>query len=420
MPNRTHSVRMVGFLRIPLLALVQSLAGCGSGSGSEGPPVTVRDSAGIVITENHLTEALEMCLITPQPQVVIGVTDGAEEYQLYRVFDATRLSNGELAVVNQGSSEIRIYDREGAFQRAFGGQGEGPGEFRNVFQIWSLPGDTLWVGDYRPWRFLVFGPEGEWVRTIQPEPMYPNSPSEMGLLDDGRAILGQQVRNRRSPGFHLDWLHLVVHNQEGVLTDSLGVFPHGRWGKTVEDPNSPWLYPFFEPFTRVAVTGDRFAISTTEDPEIRVYDPEGELVRLVRWTSEDRAVRATDIEAEKRRLANNYADLDPATRERMVEPLIHSDRPAADRFPTLSSLQFGTDGLLWVKEYPRPNNPDAGHWITFDTAGRLTGQCDIPQSLTIFEFGRDYLLGEETDDLGVERVVLYGLNWAPPMQAKIP
>jgi hypothetical protein len=355
---------------------------------------------------------VDTCSITPEPQVIIGVTEGPEPYQLYRVFDATRLSNGDLAVVNEGSNEIRVFDSTGVFLRAFGGEGEGPGEFRNAFQIWTLPGDTLWVGDYRPWRFLIFTSEGEWVRTVQPSPMYVNSPREMGLLHSGHAVLGSQESTRSGSGFHPAWLHVVIHDGEGVLIDSLGVFPHGRFGQTVDDPNSVWLYPYFEPFTRVAVTADRFAISTAEYPEIMVHDPQGKLIRIVRWAPGDRTVRDSDVEAEKRRLLDQYPDMETADRRRFVEPLIHPDRPVSDLFPSLEGLRYGTDGTLWVRGYPRPDGLDTGRWTAFDSEGRLRCRAEIPNELSVYELGADYLLGKMEDQVGVERVVLFGLRWA--------
>ena len=53
--------------------------------------------------------------------------------------DGTTLSDGRIAIVNQGSDEIRIYDANGRFVNTFGRKGGGPGEFRNVFPSIRYP-----------------------------------------------------------------------------------------------------------------------------------------------------------------------------------------------------------------------------------------------------------------------------------------
>jgi hypothetical protein len=45
--------------------------------------------------------------------------------------DPLRLGNGQIAVADSGTNQIRYFGPEGAFRRAFGRQGGGPGEFQS-------------------------------------------------------------------------------------------------------------------------------------------------------------------------------------------------------------------------------------------------------------------------------------------------
>ena len=45
----------------------------------------------------------------------------------------------------------------------------------------------------------------------------------------------------------------------------------------------------------------------------------------------------------------------------------------------------------------------------FDADGRMLGLVETPEIVTVFEIGEDYILGEGTDDLGVEYVRVWGL-----------
>ena len=125
------------------------LSGCGA-EAVPGHTAEVRDSAGIIITENRGSLSREGggWRAAMEPSLVLGSLAGAEENQLYRVRGALRLEDGRIAVANDGSQEIRIYGPSGDLQNRYGGDGEGPGEFRSVMLAGCL-GDSLVVLDRR-------------------------------------------------------------------------------------------------------------------------------------------------------------------------------------------------------------------------------------------------------------------------------
>ncbi len=73
-----------------------------------------------------------------------------------RVVGASRLSDGSVVVVDPSVGEVLIVDETGKHLRSLGDFGDGPGDFRRPWCVWVWSGDTLWVGDYRPWRYNVF------------------------------------------------------------------------------------------------------------------------------------------------------------------------------------------------------------------------------------------------------------------------
>jgi len=396
--------------------LCSAILAAGCAPVDAGPaPIVIRDSLGIRIVENDLTRLTETCAVSAQPRVTIGVAEGEEAYELYRVFGAARLSDGRIVLVNQGTQQIRFYDREGRFLSAAGRAGEGPGEFRNAFHLWILPGDTVAVGNYRPWEFLLFSPEGNWLRTVRPTPFYPNPPGVAGLLRDGRAVLSQDGRGRQTDSrFQDQELTVVVHGADGGLHDTLGIFPHGRRGQVDPDPASVWLFPLFESFTRVAAGGSRVVLGHGATSELAVHDMEGgpQHEMYVRWTVGDRTIGAEDIDAERRRLIEPYADMEPGRRRRLVDPLVSEARPVADRFPAFSAVRLGRDGRIWVREYPRPGDTERQRWIVFASDGRFQCRATLPKIEELLEAGADYVLGEGRGELDVERVLEYSL--APP------
>lgn len=77
-----------------------------------------RDSARIRIVENSrpLLAPGRMWRVQPEPFLQIGRADGDSLYQFLRVMGVARLSDGRIAVANQGTSTVRFFDQRGNWQ----------------------------------------------------------------------------------------------------------------------------------------------------------------------------------------------------------------------------------------------------------------------------------------------------------------
>ena len=105
-------------------------------------------------------------VVAPEPLISVGGADEREDYQLFRVAGATRLSDGRFVVANGGSSELRYYSPEGQHLLSVGGEGDGPGELRGIMEIEALQGDTLMVLSFRP-GLTWFDPDGEFIKSTR-------------------------------------------------------------------------------------------------------------------------------------------------------------------------------------------------------------------------------------------------------------
>ncbi len=99
-----------------------------------------------------------------EPILAIGGADEREDYLLYDVAGAARLSDGRVVVANRGSSELKFFDADGTHLRTVAGEGDGPGELRGMMQLVHLPGDSLLVLSFRP-GLTWFGPGGDYARS---------------------------------------------------------------------------------------------------------------------------------------------------------------------------------------------------------------------------------------------------------------
>ena len=164
--------RTAGLCTHALVALVLTVSlGC-SPRDAPGPTTSVRDSAGVTISENSGAEWTEATAwrLSAEPTLTIGAFDGAEEYLLFQANGARRLSNGDILIANGGTYELRFYDPSGTHVRSVGREGDGPGDFRSMGGVWRLGSDSIAVWDSGNRRLTVFDIDGELGRSFRLDP----------------------------------------------------------------------------------------------------------------------------------------------------------------------------------------------------------------------------------------------------------
>lgn len=402
-------------MRPPVLLALAPLLACSPTSEPREAFIS-RDSAGIAIAENTMEMVTAECVADSVPTVWIGGQEDDDDYFLYRVMGSARLSDGRIVVVNQGTQEVRWYGPDGKLVGRAGREGRGPGEFTAAFLIYHTTGDTVWVGDYSPWQWHVFGPDMQFHRTVRTQPSEVNNPDLSAVLADGQQFMAQGALGRTG-NFVMDSMALVRYDADGVLRDTIAKMPSGRYGQTDDDPGSIWMQPWFEAHALAEGIGDRMVVATWNMPELTVYRVAESVTPalIIRWTTGDRAIPSNAVEAARERLANQYPDLDPAMKARMIDPMIDPARPVADRFPALSGIITGRDGRIWVRTYQAPGAA-INEWIAFSAEGRAECRMSLPVStdgsFAVSEIGADYLLASGRDSHGVEWVAEYRIRAA--------
>lgn len=409
----------MGASRSPLpRKLVPSLLAAVFASCESAPPrpVIAVDSAGVrvVVSDPSMSDAT--CALGEEPLLVVGDREDDAAHLFGRIVGAARLSDGSVAVVDPTVDQVRLFDETGEHLRSLGRMGDGPGEFKNAWLVWVRPGDTLWVGDYRPWRYNVFAADGAWSRAVELDPIYPNPSQGGGVLSNGLLVAARTTRPRERSFDTPDTLVVEAHDSNGKLVGVLARLPHRRLGQ-IRDSTWPDLFiePVFDGRASVSARGDRIAMGTSRDAEVRVLDSEFRLTTIVRWNPGDRSVSGTDLDAyQEDYRAQNAWRSEPS---RADGPRLSPRRPVADQFPAFSGLLVGNAGHLFVFSYPRPGRPRAGAMV-FAPTGEF--MCRLPPmpGYTLSEAGADYLLLVHLDELDVATVVVY--SFAPSTNADAP
>ncbi|HEX2168146.1 MAG TPA: hypothetical protein VHG09_13010, partial [Longimicrobiales bacterium] len=259
------------------LAAILLVAGC----AADGEPelVTTRDTVithegadvTVQVVENEVVpDDLPTWSVDSTPALDLGGLGGSEEVVLFRVTGAYRLSDGRVVVADGGSSELKVFDDEGALTGTIGGPGEGPGEFRRLSYVGLLPGDSVVVWDMGQARLTVFGPDGVRARDfhIGATPESPRS-SVSGVFADGSMLsrgfidLGGRVpdglERHRSAVLHL--------TPAGMLADSIGIIPTGETYFRAFEGGFSFYTPPFARTTEVVASGDRVHVADSDRAE---------------------------------------------------------------------------------------------------------------------------------------------------------
>ncbi len=393
-------------LTVVAVLLVFPAAACGP-VAQQIPEIAI-DSAGVRIVTSDPANSDAVCAISTEPISSIGENERDENEWFSSIRGAGLLSDGSIVAVDRTSAEVRIYDEAGKHLRSMGRHGEGPGEFSDPFLLWITAADTLWVGDYRPWRYNLFTPQGEFVRQVNLSPMLVDPPSSGGgVLDNGYSLNSSSKRARRENFSVADTLMVLVYDPEGGLVGNLARIPD-RTSGMVSDAENFWLFPLFQSFAEVDASGSTIVLGHGSETEVRVLDDEFNLRLIVRWNESDREVTGADVRAwredyiERRRqwAEPDWRDFDDAR--------ISPERPVADLFPAIRAIMIGRDGRIWVRQYDRPRE-DRG-WLAFDSDGGFL--CHLPSRIpgSVREFGSDYVLLQRESELGIHSLQLHRLK----------
>lgn len=371
----------------------------------------VRDSAGVTIVENPALpdDAPAAWTVGSAPMLEIGVLDGAEEYQLFRVQDAHILTDGRIAVVNSGSQEVRIYDADGVYTDTWGGRGEGPGEFMAPTTLSLWPGDSVAVWDLRLRRLSVFTSDGVLGRTLTfPANEDMSQPSFRHVLPNGTVVASMSVSlaaEELATGMTRTPVAVAVVDAEGTLLAPLGEHP-GREGfiRIGENQIAIFRLPFYRDLI-IEAAGSSSIISPTDRFELKFWADSGALTRIVRVAQPVRLLTDADREAElERRVAAAPEEARPGVRSGF------QDIPMPDTLPAFSGVVADNSEHVWVQLFRLAADEGPTQWIVLDPEGQALGRMEFPEGFTVFEIGEDYVLGSAKDDLDVEVVQLWPLK----------
>ncbi len=404
---------------LALVAAVLALSACEAGdpdAGGAPSGVTRADSASIhLLTDARDPGELPVIdLATAEPDLVVGEVSGDEPYLFSRIRGAVPLPGGGLAVADGATARIRIFDAEGRFIRAFGGLGDGPSEFRQLGSLGLVGPDTLFAWDPSRMRLSFFSPEGTVHASVDARDVGGGWPPEADPLSTRTALLTQHVVDRVGgsdagilPRADSIVLHLAT---DGVLADTIGRFP-GLDRALVRSEMAPGMVLATNvpiPFGNVTVgrvAGARIVLARSDRGELRILDEAGRLEEIRRYPNLGGRRTPAAIEAAAAEFEVHFSG---AQSRRHFDELIEATS-ATDRVPPFTDLRASESGGVWLRAVPTETDAPPAWWVVAPD-GLLAVRVELPAGFQLLHAGDQVVLGVVRDEMGVERVVRYGLR----------
>lgn len=344
------------------------------------------------------------------PVLVIGAGETRPEYQMDRVYGATRLDDGTIVVGHSASSQLRYFDAKGRYLASSGRSGAGPGEFEPRYTLFPMRfGASILVDDEPHARINRYTARG----ALRPQLQLVSTPAATQSILTAVTTTRLVARVTSNPFFRGNPGDRIATKYRYAVYDSTGtqqalLFELPTAERIVHAYGGSIRYPFlpFSPEPRVAAAGDRIYLIRRGEPEVEIWSSDAKLIGTRRWKAERGKVR--DIWA---RWRQQFLDGITRQRDKLFYTDFLSDKlPLPEFVPVAEALHADPLGRLWVVRTKLP-------WETqrradvLDANGRLAGTVTLPPRFTVLDVGRDYLLGRTLDEDDVERVELYRVSW---------
>jgi hypothetical protein len=350
--------------------------------------------------------------VAAKPRLLIGNEDAPETQFTYA--SVRILPQGDIAVADLPSNEIRIFRADGSFVRRLSRTGAGPGEIEGAFVL-ARNGDTLFALQGAPGPTLThaFAIGRGFLGRRPLRAIGATRPTPIDRTSDGNTVVllgAVRVLNEVPPigTVFRDTLTIALIPATGGQARVLGTFPAATLvAYGLPAPSRVVLVGALSigPALVIGVSGDRVWIGDSGTGNVSIFDGSGRMVHSVRFPAPQRrlseaalghareaALRSATTERERARIAATY---DPAVRPRNA--------------PFFSRFVGGPGGEIWIVGFEE--DPGVGpEALVMDWNGRPIARVGLPARFTLQDVGETWIAGVSLSENGTERIALFDLK----------
>ena len=295
---------------------------------------------------------------------------------------------GTIFALDFKDQKVKVFDRTAKFLRSIGKPGQGPGELGMATGIQLSADNTLVIEDATNRRLAQFKPTGEFIKNI-------STADKLGLVNvlfDGRGnALGREmglVEGNTEMFFEIKKFDPEL---KALFTLDKIAFPVPIPGSGVKMNVLDLISVYqFGP-------GGEIYYGRNADYEIKVYNPEGKLVRAIQKEYDPVKVTQKDIDEMLDRIPNAAGSAN-----------IKDMFSFPDKFPPFQNFILDDQGRMFVRTYTKGKEEGEYAVDVFDPEGRFIAQFITKTDLRHIKAGKAYGI-EESED-GYQLIKRYAVS----------
>jgi hypothetical protein len=323
---------------------------------------------------------------------------------------ATRLANGSLLIADRAEYNIRVVDAGGKLVKSVGRFGDGPGEFRSMIWAGGCGADSMLVWDPSHRKASMIGSGGVVARQFAvPAGDTGQTPFQFSCsLNKTMAFLSPPTPVRgaprmKDPSITSSTASLYRISTSGTIIQRFGDMPAGDIVPMMSQNGGHGAAPRPLSWTPLfTVVGSSVVTSSSDSASVRIMQSDGTGRKISIPVTMRAPTRADFVAAIEAMIWRIPLGVRGGIKEQLAAV------PMPDHLPAISGLFGDSEGMLWVQtSLPGAKVVDL---VVMRLDGSVSARAQVPVALTVYEIGREYILGSYVDTNDEMHIAIYRLT----------
>ena len=361
---------------------------------------TIEEVDGVTVVKNPREPLNPELKIIFEEDLIIGANEGDENYMFGSQVFVNTDDEGNIYVTDRDRKTLKKYGSNGNFLHSIGRPGQGPGEFQEISEVKFDSEGNIYLNDVKSQRISFLSKEGNYIKGIKApfilEQLLINSRGYYIAMSADNVELGK--------GKKWDYFYGLFDRNFNLIADFLR---QPQEVNALSKSNSPaqvladYLSGIaFQPNVNYVLDkNDMLYFGYPEDYEIKVYSPDGALLKIFQRDFEPMEIAGRDKEYFRHNKSLQLGNKMPAGEEEKVFELVKYPRykPAYERFTLMENgwifvvVDSMQDGSSLIDIF----NKEGEYLAQFET--------DISTDLLSFNNGKAYAVATVDDYKFIKR-----------------
>ncbi len=333
---------------------------------------TIEEMDRVTIVKNPIEPMYGEDILVLEEELSIGKAEGPEEYMFSELRYITVDDRGYVYALDSTEKHVKVYSDRGEYMATMGKASQGPGDLNGPRNVCITPQNEVMVPDSWNNRLTFFSREGKFIRSITTTPF---ELLETKIDSKGNIIGVDIVRDEGSSRWELK-----KFDPELNYLFSLDFSP-------IPDISS--VNPFLPSLSWDIDKNDRIISGYPEKYEIKIFNPEGTLIKKIQKDYEPLEIDEEELDRLK--------DIPPVIKLKIPE--YHA---------AYWSFFVDDECRIFVFTWEKMADEDKRYFDVFDPEGKYIAKIPLKRQPQLIKKNKLYAIEDEEGYYVIKR---YGITW---------